>query len=71
MKKSKKFTLKDVFEDKSWTILSVTSLNGRYKVEAKRPCVKNELNHFIGCGSVSYVESLSIDHRKVKVERLC
>lgn len=63
----KRIRLNHVFKNKEWTIISITEDDFRYKVEAKRPRVKNQLNHFIGYGGREYAEKLAKLHYGVDI----
>jgi len=63
MKRPKRIGIKDIFLNKEWEFISIIDSDKRYRIEAKRPPVKGELNHFIGYASREYTQTLASDYR--------
>lgn len=70
MKRAKRVTIREVLQNTEWVVLEVIEDDGKYRIEARRPPVKGELNHFIGYGGKEYVEKLSTKFREVTPHEL-
>lgn len=59
----KRISVKDVFKNPDWEIISIIDDDKKYRIEARRPPVKGELNCFIGYAGREYVQTLAGNFR--------
>ncbi len=70
MKRPKRISIRNVLQNEEWAILQVIECDGKYRIEARRPPVKHQLNYFVGYGGKQYVEQLSAKYRKTTPHKL-
>ena len=68
--RAKRISVKDVFKNSEWDIISVIEDDGKYRIEAKRHPLKNQINHFIGYGGREYVEGLAKSHYNKSIHEI-
>ena len=59
-----------MFRNKDWKITQVIEDDGTFRIEARRPPVKNEFAFFIGYGGREYIGNLANTFRGCGVHEL-